>query len=279
MSEVLEAIILGIVQGLTEFLPISSTGHLILAEKALGISGDDFGLRFDAAIHLGTLTAVLIYFRVLILSIIRAWFASIRARKWDISRESKLAWFLLIGTIPAGIAGYLLESTAEDTFREPLLVGLMMLVFSLPLYLAERFGTRQRDLESITPKDSLLMGAAQCIALIPGVSRSGITLSAGMLSGFKREEAAVFVFLLSAPVIAAAGGKQIFDVLTGDAGSSGLDNELLVYAAGLITAAVVGYISVAFLLRYLRFNTLAIFIYYRLILGTIVVALALAGVL
>ncbi len=279
MSEVLEAIILGIVQGLTEFLPISSTGHLILAEKALGISGDDFGLRFDAAIHLGTLTAVLIYFRVLILSIIRAWFASIRARKWDISRESKLAWFLLIGTIPAGIAGYLLESTAEDTFREPLLVGLMMLVFSLPLYLAERFGTRQRDLESITPKDSLLMGAAQCIALIPGVSRSGITLSAGMLSGFKREEAAVFVFLLSAPVIAAAGGKQIFDVLTGNAGSSGLDNELLVYAAGLITAAVVGYISVAFLLRYLRFNTLAIFIYYRLILGTIVVALALAGVL
>ncbi|MGE0057580.1 MAG: undecaprenyl-diphosphatase UppP [Dehalococcoidia bacterium] len=279
MPEVLEAIILGVVQGLTEFLPISSTGHLILAEKALGISGDDFGLRFDAAIHLGTLTAVLIYFRVLILSIIRGWFASIRARKWNLSRESTLAWLLLMGTIPAGIAGYLLESTAEDTFREPLLVGVMMLVFSLPMFLAERYGSRQRDLDSITPKDSLVMGAAQCLALIPGVSRSGITLSAGMLSGFKREEAAVFVFLLSAPVIAAAGGKQIFDVLTGDAGSSGLDNELLVYAAGLITAAVVGYLSVAFLLRYLRFNTLAIFIYYRLILGTIVIALAAAGVL
>lgn len=279
MPEVLEAIILGVVQGLTEFLPISSTGHLILAEKALGISGDDFGLRFDAAIHLGTLTAVLIYFRVLISSIIHAWFASIRARRWDVSRESKLAWLLVLGTIPAGIAGYLLESTAEDTFREPLLVGAMMLLFSLPMYLAERYGTRQRNLESITPRDSLVMGAAQCVALIPGVSRSGITLSAGMLSGFKREEAAVFVFLLSAPVIAAAGGKQIFDVLTGDAGSSGLDNELLVYAAGLITAAVVGYLSVAFLLRYLRFNTLAIFIYYRLILGSIVIALAAAGVL
>ena len=279
MSEVLEAIILGVVQGLTEFLPISSTGHLILSEKALGISGDEFCLRFDAAIHLGTLTAVLIYFRALIGNLIVAWISSIKARQWDASHESKLAWLLLLGTIPAGIAGYFLESTAEDAFREPLLVGVMLILFSAPMAIAERIGRQDRTLESIGPKDALVMGIAQSVALIPGVSRSGITISAGMASGFKRDEAAVFVFLLSAPVIAAAGGKQIFDVLRGEAGSSGLENEILVYGAGLITAAIVGYIAVAFLLRYLRFNTLRIFIIYRLIMGALVIALAAAGVL
>jgi undecaprenyl-diphosphatase len=278
VSEILEAIVLGVVQGLTEFLPISSTGHLILAEKVLGISGDDFGLRFDAAIHLGTLAAVLIYFRVLITGLIVSWIESIKVRKWDLTSDSKLAWLLILGTIPAGIAGYFLESTAEDTFRDPLLVGAMLIVFSAPMYLAERLGSQSRGLETATPKDALVMGAAQAVALIPGVSRSGITISAGMLSGFKREEAAVFVFLLSAPVIAAAGLKQVFDILTGDAGSSGLDNELLVYAIGLITAGLVGYVAVAFLLRYLRFNTLKIFIVYRLVLGALVVALAAAGV-
>jgi undecaprenyl-diphosphatase len=279
VSEVLEAIILGIVQGLTEFLPISSTGHLVLAEKVLGISSDDFGLRFDAAIHLGTLAAVLVYFRVAILRYIAAFFASLGARRWDLNTDSKIAWLLVLGTIPAGILGYLLESTAEDTFRDPLLVGTMLIVFSAPMWAAERYGSQSRDLETATPKDALVMGVAQSIALIPGVSRSGVTISAGMLSGFKRADAAVFVFLLSAPVIAAAGGKQVFDILTGDAQASGLDNELLVYAAGLVTAGVVGYAAVAFLLQYLRFNTLKVFIVYRLILGAIVVGLAAAGVL
>ena len=278
MSEVLEAVILGVVQGLTEFLPISSTGHLILTEKALGISSEDFGLRFDAALHLGTLAAVLYYFRVTILAYIRGFFASIEARRWDVSRESKLAWLLILGTIPAGVAGYFLESAAEDTFREPVLVGAMLIIFSLPMYLAERLGTQGRALEGIGRLDALIMGIAQAMALIPGVSRSGNTISAGMLLGFRREEAATFVFLLSVPVIAAAGGKQIFDVLTGDTQRSSLDNELLVYASGLITAAIVGYAAVAFLLRYLRFNTLRVFIIYRLVLGTLVLALAAAGV-
>ena len=279
MSDVFEAILLGIVQGLTEFLPISSTGHLILTERALGISGDDFGLRFDAAIHLGTLSAVLVYFRVMIWRLFVAWIESLKARRWDASQESKLAWLLLLGTVPAGIAGYLLESTAEDTFRDPLLVGVMLILFSAPLFIAERISKQDRTLDSIGPKDALVMGVAQSIALIPGVSRSGITISAGMAGGFRRDEAAVFVFLLSAPVIAAAGGKQIFDVLRGEAGSSSLENEVLVYAAGLITAAIVGYVAVAFLLRYLRFNTLKVFIIYRLILGSFVVALAAAGML
>lgn len=279
MSDILEAIILGIVQGLTEFLPISSTGHLILTEKALGISSEDFGLRFDAAIHLGTLSAVLIYFRTMILGFAVAWLASIKARKWNLSRDSRLAWLLILGTIPAGIAGYLLESTAEDTFREPALVGAMLILFSAPMYLAERLGKRNRTLDDMGPKDALMMGVAQGVALIPGVSRSGITISTGMLINFKREEAATFVFLMSAPVIAAAGGKQLFDIATGESSSTGLQNELLVYLVGLVTAGIVGFAAIAYLMKFLRFNTLKVFIIYRLILGSLVLALAAAGVL
>ena len=279
MSDILEAVILGIVQGLTEFLPISSTGHLILTEKALGISQDDFGLRFDVAIHLGTLAAVLLYFRTTLLRLIVAWFDSLRSRRWDVSRNSRLAWLLILGTIPAGIAGYLLESTAEDAFRSPALVGAMLILFCIPMVVAERLGSQRRNLDSATPRDALVQGVAQSIALIPGVSRSGITISAGMLNGLRREEAATFAFLLSAPIIAAAGGKQIYDVLRGEAGSTGLQNEFAIYAAGLIAAGIVGYAAVAFLLRYLRVNTLRVFIIYRLVVGSLVLALAAAGVL
>jgi undecaprenyl-diphosphatase len=277
VSEVLQAIVLGIVQGLTEFLPISSTGHLILTEELLGIDQDEFGLRFDASIHLGTLAAVLVYFRVMIRRFILAWLASVRARRWDLTADSRIAWLLLLGTIPAGIAGYLLESTVEDTFRSPALVGAMLILFCIPMLLAERLGSQQRALDGANPRDALALGAAQAIALIPGVSRSGITISAGMLSGFRRDEAATFAFLLSAPIIAAAGGKQVFDILRGESESSGLDNELLVYAAGLVTAGVVGYAAIAFLLRYLRFNNLGVFIAYRLVVGMLVLLLAAAG--
>jgi len=279
VPELLEAIILGVVQGLTEFLPISSTGHLILTEKALGISQDEFGLRFDAAIHLGTLAAVLVYFRRPIAGLVGAWLASLRARRWDVSRESRMAWLLILGTIPAAIAGYFLESTAEDAFRSPALVGANLVLFCAPMLLAERLGGKQRELDSATAADALSMGIAQSIALIPGVSRSGITIAAGMLGGFRREEAATFAFLLSAPIIAAAGGKQVFDSLQGGAGGSGLDNEAAVYTAGLITAGLVGYAAIAFLLPYLRANTLKVFIVYRLVVGSLVLALAAGGLL
>jgi undecaprenyl-diphosphatase len=276
---VLEAIILGIIQGLTEFLPVSSTGHLILAEEALSVSQDEFGLRFDAALHLGTLAAVLLYFRALLASLVVSWIDSIRQRNWAASRESRLAWLLLLGTLPAGIAGYLLESTAEDTFRSPALVGAMLILFCIPMVLAERLGRGDRTLDGATPRDALITGVAQSVALVPGVSRSGITISAGMLVGFRRDEAAVFAFLLSAPIIAAAGGKQLFDIIRGEGGSSGLENEYLVYAAGLITAAVVGYAAIYFLVRYLRFNPLYLFVVYRVALGLLVLTLAAAGVL
>lgn len=280
MTEILRAIVLGIVQGLTEFLPISSTGHLILAQKALGLSDDAYGLRFDAAIHLGTLCAVLVYFRERWIALIGGFFQSLGARRWDVTPQSRLAWLLLLGTIPAGIAGFLLESTAEHAFRSPALVGAMLILFCIPMVLAERLSRGTRDIESATPKDALLVGVAQSIALVPGVSRSGITISTGMMLGFRRDEAAVLAFLLSAPIIAAAGGKQLFDIARGQtAAATGLDNELAVYVAGLLSAALVGYAAIYFLVRFLRFNPLTLFITYRVALGVLVLVLAAAGVL
>jgi undecaprenyl-diphosphatase len=277
VDEFLEAALLGIVQGLTEFLPISSTGHLILISELLGIDDDKFGLRFDASIHLGTLAAVLVYFRVLVLRLIGAWWDSVRARDWQLTPDARLAWLLLLGTIPAAIAGVLLESWVEDELRDPAVLGAMLIVFSLPMVLAERYGSRTRDVGETRPLDALGIGAAQAVALIPGVSRSGITISVGMFAGFKREEAATFAFLLSAPIIAAAGGKQVFDVIRGEeaGASAGLD----VYLVGLVTASLVGYAAVAFLLRFLRTNTLYPFVYYRVVLGGVVLALVAAGAL
>ena len=279
MSDVLKAAVLGVVQGLTEFLPVSSTGHLIITEKALGVSQDDLGLRFDAAIHLGTLAAVLVYFRVTVLVLIGDWFSSLRAGRWDATDNSRLAWLLVLGTIPAGIAGIALESTAEHAFRSPALVAIMLILFCLPLIAAERLGAHDRDVSSARARDALLVGVAQSIALVPGVSRSGITISAAMFAGFRREQAAVFTFLLSAPIIAAAGGKQLFDVIRGESNSTNVDNELLIYAVGLITAAVVGYAAIAFLVRYLRTNPLNLFIAYRVIFGVSVLALVATNVL
>lgn len=270
----LEALVLGIVQGLTEFLPISSTGHLILTEEFLGIPEGKFGLPFDAAIHLGTLAAVLVYFRQTITRIVAAWFASLAGLNWRHTPQSQLAWLLILGTIPAVIAGVLIESTAEDELRDPALVAVMMILFCIPMILAERWGRGRREIADVTPRDALLIGVAQSVALIPGVSRSGITISTGMLAGLRREEAASFAFLLSAPVIAGAGGKQVFDaVRDGNSAAGGLD----VYLTGLIAAAIVGYVAVAFLMKYLRTNSLMGFVAYRVVLGVFVLALVAAG--
>jgi undecaprenyl-diphosphatase len=277
MTDILDAIVLGIVQGLTEFLPVSSTGHLVITQHLLGISEQQFGLRFDAAIHLGTLAAVLVYFRTTIVSIVRAWFVSLAARRWDYTDESRLAWLIILGTIPAGIAGLLLQDAIEERFRAPALVGAMLIVFCLPMAAAERWGQGTRNITGVRPLDALIIGCAQAVALIPGVSRSGITISAGMLVGFPREQAAIFAFLLSAPVIAAAGGKQVFDILRG--AGEGPAAAPAVYLAGLVTAAVVGYGAIAVLVRFLRFNPLNLFIGYRIALGLLVLALVATGVL
>jgi len=275
VAELLEALVLGIVQGLTEFLPISSTGHLILTQELLGISEDQFGLQFDAAIHLGTLAAVLIYFRTMVRNLMVAWIHSLRSRDWRVTTDARLAWLLVVGTIPAAIAGFLIEDTAESELRDPALVGVTLIVFSLPMLAAEHWRHGNRDVTTVRIWDALLIGVAQSFALIPGVSRSGMTISTGMLDGFRREEAATFAFLLSAPVIAGAGGKQLLDALRDDTTGAGWD----VYAVGLITAAVVGYAAVAFLMRYLRVGSLLPFVAYRVLMGLAVLGLVAGGVL
>ena len=222
--------------------------------------------------HLGTLAAVLIYFRALLVSLAGAWVQSLKLRRWDESSESRVAWLLLIATVPAGALGALLESTAEDAFRSPALVGLMLIIFSLPLVVAESVTRGFRRLGDMTVKDALFIGLAQCFALIPGVSRSGMTISGGMTRGFARQEAASFAFLLSAPIIAAAGGKQIFDLIR-DGGGTSLAGELSLYLTGLLTAGVVGYVAIAFLMRYLRVGSLYVFVAYRLALGSLVIGL------
>lgn len=259
-------------QGLTEFLPVSSTGHLVILEDTLGVSEERFGLGFDAATHLGTLAAVLIYFRILLLSIAGAWLASVRARRWDLSRESRLGWLLLLGTLPAGAAGILVEDTAAEAFRSAGLVGMMLILFSLPMLFAEMLTSGRRTIGTTTARNAIVVGLAQTLALIPGVSRSGITISAGMGSGFARQEAATFAFLLSVPIIAAAGGKQLLDLFTSSRGAS-LSSDLAVYTSGLLTAGIVGYAAIAFLMRFLRVNSLYVFVAYRVCLGGLVLIL------
>lgn len=240
----------------------------MVVEDFLGVSQEDYGLGFDAAMHLGTLMAVLAYFRVILLSLLGGWVSSVKARRWDVSDQSRLAWLLILGTLPAAVAGVLIESTAEDAFRSPALVGVMLILFSIPLFLVEKLPPGRRSTAEMTPRDALAMGVAQSVALIPGVSRSGITLAAGIASGFQRADAATLAFLLSGPIVGAAGAKQVWDIVH-DGNGTNFSGELWIYSVGLVTAGIVGYAAIAFLIRYLRFNSLYPFIAYRVGLGVL----------
>ncbi len=275
MPDLLKAAILGIVQGLTEFLPVSSTGHLVLLEKGLDVSQDRFGLSFDAAIHLGTLLAILVYFWSTVLRLLTAWVGSIRARRWDMDTDSRLAWLIIIGTVPAGVIGFLFESTVEEKLRNPALVATMLILFSGALVLAELLGKRRLQASQLGAPAALFIGLAQAVALIPGVSRSGITISAGLLAKLERQQAAVFVFLLSAPIVAGAGLKKVYDVVK-EARDGVLGREdLQFFLVGFILAAVVGYLTIRFMLAYLREHSLYAFVVYRIALGVIVLAVLL----
>jgi undecaprenyl-diphosphatase len=272
MPDLLKAAILGVVQGLTEFLPVSSTGHLVLLEKALDVPKERFGLAFDAAIHLGTLLAILVYFWGTVVRLLTAWVGSIRARRWDMDTDSRLAWLIIIGTVPAGVIGLLFESTVEEKLRNPALVATMLILFSGALVLAELLGKRRLQASQLGAPAALFIGLAQAVALIPGVSRSGITMSAGMLTKLERQQAAVFVFLLSAPIVAGAGLKKVYDVVK-EARNGVLGREdLEFFLVGFILAAVVGYLTIRFMLAYLREHSLYAFVVYRVALGVIVLA-------
>jgi undecaprenyl-diphosphatase len=277
----LRAIILGIIQGATEFIPISSSGHLIIVPWLFG--WDDpalISLSFDVALHLGTLVAVLGFFAADWVRLIRAWVRSIAERKVGVDPDRRLAWFLLLGSIPGAIVGLLAESRIEELFHRPnqpiepvamlVMAGLIALMGAL-LYLADRLARHLRGLNDLIFKDALLIGLAQAAAIFPGVSRSGATITAGLALGLKRETAARFSFLLSAPIIAGAGLKSMIDVAQEWQAGAVTGFDLFLFAAGFTAAAVSGYLCIKFLLRYLEQHSTNVFAYYRWGLALLIV--------
>jgi len=260
--EILEAIVRGVVQGITEFLPISSSAHLILIPWFLG--WEDRGLAFDTALHFGTLISLVGFFRAEWLAFARSALRLTRGRIE--SRDDRMVLYILVATIPGGLAGILAEDLVETRLRSPLVPGITLILLALVLLVAERMGRRQKDFDHITWGDAITIGLAQALALVPGVSRSGITITAALFRGVRREPAARFSFLLSTPIIAGAAGKKLLDVAS--AGATADQAAMLV--AGVATSALVGYAAIRFMLRYLSTNTTYVFIWYRIALGIVV---------
>jgi undecaprenyl-diphosphatase len=272
MPDLLKAAILGIVQGLTEFLPVSSTGHLVLLEEGLHVSQDKFGLTFDAAIHLGTLLAILVYFWTTVVRLLKGWLGSIRARRWDCDADARLAWLIIIGTVPAAVIGFLFENTVEEKLRDPVVVATMLILFSGALILAELWGKKRLQASQLGVPGALLIGLAQAVALIPGVSRSGITISAGLFARLERQQAAAFAFLLSAPIVAGAGLKRLYDVAKEIRDGLLTWDDLGFFAVGFTLAAATGYLTIRFFLAFLRDHSLYPFVVYRVLVGAMLLA-------
>jgi undecaprenyl-diphosphatase len=267
---VLEAIILGITQGLTEFLPISSTGHLRIVPAFAG--WEDPGAAFTAVTQLGTMAAVLLYFREDLLRISRAWLRSLRDPAVRHELDARMGWYIVIGTIPIGIFGLIFRDQIENGARDLYLIGSALIVLGLLLLVAERVARHDRPLEKITTRDGIAIGMAQALALVPGVSRSGATLTAGLFLGFDRPSAARFSFLLSVPAVVLSGVFEFASILGGDDENDHVGLGALAIAT--LLAFVVGYASIAFLLRFLAHHSTLVFVVYRVALGAIVLILA-----
>jgi len=264
---IIQSFLMGIIQGLTEFIPVSSTAHLLIVQKLLGIPSSDAMFSFLVIVQLGTILSLVVFFWKDLLKLVKAFFA-----KPFSTQENSLGWYIIIATIPALLAGYLLKSVVEVLFKTPLLeAAIRLLVTAVILALAEWLGKRDHLLEKITWLDALLIGIAQVIAIFPGASRSGTTIGAGMVRGLDRPSAARFAFLMSIPVMLAAGGYQSVDLLK----MPGLGSFLPLLAVGFVVAAFVGWLAVRWLLGYLNKHSLYIFAVYCAVLGTICLAFAL----
>jgi undecaprenyl-diphosphatase len=274
---VLQAIVLGLVQGLTEFLPISSSGHLILIPWLFNwhflLDNPGLNKTFDVALHLGTFVAVLLYFWREVGRLIAAWVRSISRRSLA-DPEAKLAWLLLVSTIPAGIVGVALESFIEDRLGKPWIIAIAMIVFALFMYAVDHIARLDRDIESVSWLGALLIGCAQALALCPGVSRSGVTMMAGLLLRLDRESAARYSFLLTIPVIGGAALYKALEVAK-DGLPSGTTTPFLV---GMVSAALSGIAAIWFTLAYLRRHNFNLFVIYRIVVGVAVLILIVAGV-
>ena len=259
---IIHAILLGIIQGLTEFIPVSSTAHLLLGQRLLGLPANDEMFSFLVIIQLGTLISVFAFYWQDLLSIMKA---TLNFRQP--TPERNLGLYIIVATIPALLAGYLLRDAVETIFRQPMLqASIRLFAAAALLTLAEWFTKKERSLNSMTWLDALLIGVMQIIAIFPGASRSGTTISAGMFRGFDRPSAARFAFLMSVPILLAAGGYEMLDVLQ----MPNLGEFLPLLAVGFITAAVVGWFAIKWLVDYLSKRSLYVFVVYCAILGTLV---------
>ncbi|OGO09800.1 MAG: hypothetical protein A3K46_06185 [Chloroflexi bacterium RBG_13_60_9] len=285
LPAILQSIILGLVQGATEFIPVSSSAHLIIVPWLFGWTDPALtSLPFDVALHLGTLAAVLAFFAGDWIRLIRAFFQSILQRRINPDPDRRLAWLLIIGTVPGAIAGFLFEGAIDDLFHKPgapIAAGAMLVMaaiiagFGLILLLADRLARHTRDLEKLTLAQTILIGLSQALAIFPGVSRSGATIASGLALGLQRADAARFSFLLSAPIIAGAGVKSLWDVIS-DASTGALTSaELVLFPAGFLAAAVSGFFCMRFLVNFLRQHPIDIFAYYRWGLAILVAVVAL----
>ena len=264
----IQALIMGLVQGLTEFLPVSSSGHLILVPWLFGWK-DPFidSLAFSVMLHMGTLVALLVYFWRDWVRLIPAGLATIRDRSFKGDPDRKMAWLLVVATIPAVIVGPLLTGPFEDAVREPAKVALMLCVGAAILWLADRWGSKLREMDSLTFKGALGIGVAQVLALVPGISRSGISISAGLFQGLNREAAARFSFLMATPVVAGAGLWDARKLLTHEAGVNPSAHLIII---GFVAAAVTGLLAIRFMLEFLKRQPLTAFVVYRVVAAVVV---------
>jgi undecaprenyl-diphosphatase len=278
-----QAVILGLVQGFTEFIPISSSAHLIIIPWLF--HWNDPGLSFDVALHMGTLTALIWFFWADWVRLVRAGVASIIERKIGGDSDRRLAWFLVIGTIPGAIAGWLGESKIEQLFHQPntpntmgamIAMAVIIALLGAALFTTERIARHLRVMNQMSLKDAVIIGLSQALSIFPGVSRSGSTITAGLALGLQRETAARFSFLLSAPIMLGAGLKSLLDVRGELASGAMAQSELPLFAAGFIVAAISGYLCIKYLLKFLQKNSTDVFVYYRWMLAALVIGIALA---
>jgi undecaprenyl-diphosphatase len=271
----IEAVVLGVVQGLTEFLPISSSAHLRVVGEAFGWG--DPGAAFTAITQIGTEAAVLLYFRHDIWRIISTWVRSLGDRKLRSDPNARMGWLIIVGSIPIVVLGLLFQDAIETTFRDLRIVAIALVVFSLVLYWADQTGAKKRELDQLTVQHGVVFGFAQAMALIPGVSRSGGTITAGLFLGYTRAAAARYSFLLAIPAVLGSGVFQAYEALTG-----GTEGEPVAWGPTVLATVLafgVGLTVIAWLLRYLNRGSFTPFVVYRVVLGLLLLALVGAGVL
>lgn len=270
MLELIEAIFLGVVQGLTEFLPVSSSGHLLLGQYFLGLDQARFGLPFDAALHTGTVLAVVSFFWRDLIGMFVAFLRSLRGPDFS-DPEQRMAYLILVATVPAGLIGFFFENFFETVVRSPWVVVTNLVLVGVLFIVGENVGRKRRLASKLSFREAAGIGLAQATALIPGISRSGATITLGLFLGLRRDEAARFSFLMSVPITAAAALLSL-----GETANRGLNSyDALLFAAGCVSSGIVGYLAIRFLLNYLANHSLRAFAYYRFGLAAVVAALLL----